>query len=222
MTLLRGLEDLAADQPGTGVVRGTAGAIDKTAFVFPGQGSQALGMGRELHACYPAFAEAFDAAGTELDRHLLRPIRDVMWGANEALLDSTEFAQPALQRRASHTIAVMRRRPTALVIPIAPWLAGATLGLLACRPSDSDERVERVATRVDDHDLRIAGIERRGAVDTAAVAAALLAGGKDAGLSGPAGPPGPPGPPSHRSPRCCASRDAGCTGSRCRTRSTPR
>ena len=42
------------------------------------------------------FAEAFDAAVTELDRHLLRPIRDVMWGANEALLDSTEFAQPAL------------------------------------------------------------------------------------------------------------------------------
>ncbi|HEY6577258.1 MAG TPA: type I polyketide synthase, partial [Mycobacterium sp.] len=94
--LLRGLEDLAADEPGTGVVRGTASAVGRTAFVFPGQGSQALGMGRELHTCYPAFAEAFDAAVTELDRHLLRPIRDVMWGANEALLDSTEFAQPAL------------------------------------------------------------------------------------------------------------------------------
>ena len=33
---------------------------------------------------------------TELDRHLLRPIRDVMWGSNAAVLDSTEFAQPAL------------------------------------------------------------------------------------------------------------------------------
>lgn len=82
---------------------------------------------------------------------------------------------------------------------LAPALALAAalaLGptLAACRPSDADERVERVARRIDDHDLRITGIERRGPVDTAAVAAALLARGKDAGLSGPAGPPGPPGP----------------------------
>ena len=52
----------------------------KTVFVFPGQGAQLLGMGIGLHAEYPVFAEAFDAVITELDRHLLRPIRDVMWG----------------------------------------------------------------------------------------------------------------------------------------------
>ncbi|WP_459958026.1 hypothetical protein, partial [Mycobacterium avium] len=43
--------------------------------VFPGQGSQTLGMGRQLHAGYPVFAEAFDAVVAELDRHLLRPLR---------------------------------------------------------------------------------------------------------------------------------------------------
>lgn len=68
------------------------------------------------------------------------------------------------------------------------------LWLAACRGADTDERVDRVATRVDDHDLRIAAIEQRGAVDTRAVAADLLARGKDAGLAGPLGPPGPPGP----------------------------
>lgn len=97
----------------------------------------------------------------------------------------------------------MRRRPTALVITFASWLlpdlAGAGL-LAACHASDPDERVERALARVDDHDLRIAGIERRGAVDTAAVATALLAKGKDAGLSGPVGPPGPPGSPGPEGP----------------------
>ncbi|MCA4730129.1 type I polyketide synthase, partial [Mycobacterium avium] len=67
-----------------------------TVFVFPGQGSQTLGMGRQLHAGYPVFAEAFDAVVAELDRHLLRPLRDVIWGDDENVLNSTEFAQPAL------------------------------------------------------------------------------------------------------------------------------
>jgi polyketide synthase 12 len=94
--LLPQLRDLADDQQGSGTVRGRATGSGKTAFVFPGQGAQTLGMGRELHAEFPVFAEAFDAVTTELDRHLLRPIRDVMWGNNATVLDSTEFAQPAL------------------------------------------------------------------------------------------------------------------------------
>ncbi|MCA4739617.1 type I polyketide synthase, partial [Mycobacterium avium] len=76
--------------------RGVATPAGKTVFVFPGQGSQTLGMGRQLHAGYPVFAEAFDAVVAELDRHLLRPLRDVIWGDDENVLNSTEFAQPAL------------------------------------------------------------------------------------------------------------------------------
>ena len=88
--LLTGLDRL--DASACGSVRPAA----KTAFVFPGQGAQVLGMGRELHAAYPVFAAALDAVIVELDRHLLRPLREVMWGANEELQESTEYAQPAL------------------------------------------------------------------------------------------------------------------------------
>ncbi|OBK43665.1 type I polyketide synthase [Mycobacterium sp. 1081908.1] len=93
--LLAGLDELAAGEAAS-VVRGTATAGGKTVFVFPGQGSQMLGMGMGLHAAYPVFTEAFDAVLGELDQHLLRPLRDVMWGRDENLLNTTEFAQPAL------------------------------------------------------------------------------------------------------------------------------
>ncbi|OBH07866.1 polyketide synthase [Mycobacterium sp. E2699] len=92
--MLAGLDELAAGETGS-VVQGTA-TPGKTVFVFPGQGAQTLGMGRELHAAYPVFAEAFDTAVGELDQHLLRPLRDVMWGSDETALHTTEFAQPAL------------------------------------------------------------------------------------------------------------------------------
>ncbi|WP_261864600.1 SDR family NAD(P)-dependent oxidoreductase, partial [Mycobacterium marinum] len=94
--LLAGLTGLARGEPGAGVVVGQAAAVGKTVLVFPGQGAQWTGMGRGLHGQFPSFARAFDAVVDELDQHLPMPLREVMWGTDKGLLDSTEFAQPAL------------------------------------------------------------------------------------------------------------------------------
>ncbi|KJY17811.1 acyltransferase domain-containing protein, partial [Streptomyces katrae] len=96
--LLRGLAALAhGEAPGPETVTGTAPAgAGRSAFLFSGQGSQRLGMGRELHAVFPVFAEAFDAACAALDPHLELPLKGVVFGADTELLNETRFTQPAL------------------------------------------------------------------------------------------------------------------------------
>ena len=53
--LMAGLNALAADDPAAGVVTGVAIGTGRTVFVFPGQGGQWAGMGRELAAASPVF-----------------------------------------------------------------------------------------------------------------------------------------------------------------------
>lgn len=86
--LLAGLAEVVEGRPGVGVASGVAMPGGKTVFVFPGQGAQWLGMGQELCAGYPVFAAAFDAVVAELDRHLARPLREVVWGADAELLNT--------------------------------------------------------------------------------------------------------------------------------------
>ncbi|MDQ3936622.1 MAG: acyltransferase domain-containing protein, partial [Actinomycetota bacterium] len=76
-------------------VEGRAGG-GGTAFMLTGQGAQRPGMGRELYAGFPIFADALDPACSALDSHLDRPLRDLIFDGPADVLERTEHAQPAL------------------------------------------------------------------------------------------------------------------------------
>ena len=96
------------------------------AFVFPGQGSQSVGMGRELAASSRAAAAVFAAA----DAALGESISELAWDGPAERLDRTENAQPALLATSMAILDALRERWTAagLTAPTPTFAAGHSMG----------------------------------------------------------------------------------------------
>ncbi len=95
-----------------------------TAFVFPGQGSQAVGMGRTLAEAFPVAKRVFE----EVDAALGESLSTIMWEGPAETLTLTENTQPALL---AHSLAVMRVLEAETGIDLrkdAAFVAGHSLG----------------------------------------------------------------------------------------------
>ncbi|MGO9508801.1 MAG: SDR family NAD(P)-dependent oxidoreductase, partial [Mycobacterium sp.] len=94
--LLAGLDELAGGEV-LSVVRGAAAPAGKTVFVYPGQGSQWIGMGIELLDTAPVFAAHIDACAQAFAEFVDWSLTDVLRGAPGAPgLDRVDVVQPVL------------------------------------------------------------------------------------------------------------------------------
>jgi [acyl-carrier-protein] S-malonyltransferase len=93
------------------------------AFTFPGQGSQAVGMGKDLAEAFPQARKVFD----EVDDALGEKLSKLIWEGPEETLTLTANAQPALMAVSMAAIRALESRDFALEDKVS-WVAGHSLG----------------------------------------------------------------------------------------------
>ena len=123
--------------------------MPSVAFVFPGQGSQVVGMGRALAGSSPAAAAVFAAA----DAALGEPISRLAWEGPDEALDLTVNAQPALVATSIAYLEACRERWAAAGVapPVPAFAAGHSMGqysaLVAAGALDLGDAVRLVRER---------------------------------------------------------------------------
>jgi len=94
----------------------------KQAMIFPGQGSQKVGMGKDLANSYPAAKQVFEAVDDALDMRL----SSIIWDGNLEELTLTENAQPALMASSMAVLAALETE--GIEIDFFDFVAGHSLG----------------------------------------------------------------------------------------------
>ena len=94
------------------------------AFTFPGQGSQAVGMGKALADTFPAARAVFD----EVDAALGQKLSGIMWEGPQETLTLTENAQPALMAVSVAVVKVLQAEAGLDLARDVKYVAGHSLG----------------------------------------------------------------------------------------------
>src|ERR1700679_856254 len=97
----------------------SSAAVAKIAFIFPGQGSQAVGMGKDLAQQYPIARQTFD----EADQALGYKLSQLCFEGPEEQLRLTEITQPAILTVSVAVLRVLEGR-----MPKPSFVAGHSLG----------------------------------------------------------------------------------------------
>lgn len=96
----------------------------KTAFIFPGQGSQSIGMGLDLFSTYPAAKAVFEEVDDALDQKL----STLMFSGDEANLTQTQNAQPAIMAVGMAVVKVLESETGKTISHLTDCVAGHSLG----------------------------------------------------------------------------------------------
>ncbi|MDG2318822.1 MAG: ACP S-malonyltransferase [Rhodospirillaceae bacterium] len=137
------------------------------AYVFPGQGSQAVGMGKELHGAFAEAREVFE----EVDEALKQTLSKLMFEGPDDELTLTENAQPALMAVSIAVMRVLAKQGAVSLKDTARFVAGHSLGEYSALAAAGALSVEDTARL-----LKIRGLAMQAAVPVGEGAMAALLG----------------------------------------------